>query len=315
MAERARVGVLGLGHIGGSLALASPGCIAWYRSEETRSAAGAAGIDVVGSVGEVVARADIVVVATALPALGPVVDQVAEAVAGLPRSPTITDVGSVKSPIAAHAAAVLPDPSAFVPGHPLAGSERSGWASADASLFEGTTWALSVDRPASLGRWVDVAVLLCGLGVEVVPVANDEHDRTLALTSHLPYVLAGLFAGRVDPQAAALSGGSLAGLTRIVSTPDGARFGAELAVANRDAVAAEIDRLVDALGAARDDLCGAEPDRVAERIAFLPPLELGPTSSIDLPDRAGLLDLGRRGGRILAVDGDGPTLTVREPLR
>ena len=78
MAEPA-VGVLGLGHIGGSLALALPGSIAWSRSAETRAAAAAAGVVVVDSVAEVVAAADIVVVAAALPALEAVVDQVAEA--------------------------------------------------------------------------------------------------------------------------------------------------------------------------------------------------------------------------------------------
>ena len=116
--------MLGLGHIGGSLALALPGSVAWSRSAETRAAAAAAGVDVVDSVAEVVAAADIVVVAAALPALEAVVDQVAEAVADLERSPTITDVGSVKAPIAAHAAAVLPGPLCLRAGPP-AGRHRA----------------------------------------------------------------------------------------------------------------------------------------------------------------------------------------------
>ena len=306
------VGVLGLGHIGGSLALALPGSIAWSRSAETRAAAAAAGVDVVDSVAEVVTAADFVVVAAALPALEAVVDQVAEAVADLERSPTITDVGSVKAPIAAHAAAVLPDPSAFVPGHPLAGTERSGWASADGSLFAGTTWALSVDEPAALDRWLAVARLLCSLGVEVVPVTNDEHDRILARTSHLPYVLAGRFARRTDPQALALSGGSLAALTRVVSTVDGARFGAELATANHEAVAAEIDRLVEDLVDTRDELRGSDPGRVAATIRPVSSVEYGPRVALASPDRGALVDLGRRGGRILSVDGD--AVTVRQPV-
>jgi prephenate dehydrogenase len=313
MADEPTVGIIGLGHIGGSLALALPGSIAWSPSESTRSAAAAAGVNVVGSVVELVERADIVVLAAALPALVPVLDEVAAAVEVLPRSPTITDVGSVKAPIAAHAARVLPDPTAFVPGHPLAGSERSGWASADASLFAGTTWALSIDDPVALGRWLDVARLLCALGVEVVPVASDEHDRTLALTSHLPYLVGGLFAGRLDPQAHALSGGSIASLTRVVSTADGARFGGELAAANHEAVAAEIDRLVEALDDARKELRGSDPTRVAGRIASVAPFELGPTTPLDGPDRESLLALGRRGGRIVAVIGD-DRLTVREPV-
>src|SRR4051812_23717262 len=175
------VGVLGLGHIGGSLALAAPGrCVAWSRSAETRDAARAAGVDVLDSVADVVGAADLVVLAAALPALPAVLDEVAAAVAELDVAPTITDVGSVKAPIAAHAAAVLPDPSTFVPGHPLAGTGRSGWWGADAGLFAGTTWALSIDEPVDLDRWWQLAAWLCDLGVEVVPVGNDEHDRVLA---------------------------------------------------------------------------------------------------------------------------------------
>src|SRR5690349_19281248 len=127
MADRASVGVIGLGHIGGSLALAVHGCVAWTRSPETRAAAATAGIDVRDSLAEVVEAVDVVVLAPPLPALADVLDQVAAVVNGGDCSPTITDVGSVKAPIAAHAAEVLDDPSTFVPGHPLAGTERTGW--------------------------------------------------------------------------------------------------------------------------------------------------------------------------------------------
>jgi prephenate dehydrogenase len=311
VADRPVVGVVGLGHIGGSLALAwRASCVAWSRSAETRAAASAAGVDVLGSLAEVVGAADIVVLAPALPALPEVLDEVAAAAAELPRSPTVTDVGSVKVPIAARATRAFADPGAFVPGHPLAGTEMSGWASAVAGLFTGTTWALSVDEPVDLARWIDVARALCGLGVEVVPTTNEEHDRTLALTSHLPYVLAGLFAARMGPLEAALSGGSLAGLTRVVSTPDGARFGAELAAANHDAVAAEIDALVGALGQVGDRLQGEDPSGVAALLASVPPVVLGPLVTVDRPDRAGLAELGRTGGRIVDVEAGG-RLVVR----
>jgi prephenate dehydrogenase len=290
--------------------------VAWSRSAETRSAAEAAGVEVLGSVADVVAEADIVVLAPALPALPVVLDEVAVAVRDLGVAPTITDVGSVKAPIAARAVEVLPDATTFVPGHPLAGTEQSGWASADATLFDGTTWALAVDEPAALDRWRQLTGWLCELGVSVVPVGNEEHDRTLALTSHLPYVLGGLFARRLDgpegPLAAALSGGSLAALTRVVSTPDGARFGAELAAANHDAVLAEIDALVTALRAAGDHLRSADPGSVATCLTFVPSVVLGAPTAVDGLDREGLRELGRRGGRVVAVDGD--RLVVQEPV-
>ena len=154
-------------------------------------------------------------------------DEVAAAVAGLERSPTVTDVGSVKAPIAALGrGGGLPDPSAFVAGHPLAGTERSGWASADAGLFAGTTWALSVDEPVALDRWATVARLALRPRVEVVPV-----DATTSTTARrrprratCPYLLAGLLAGAVDADAhpalaRSLAAGSLASLTRVVRRP------------------------------------------------------------------------------------------------
>jgi hypothetical protein len=97
-----------------------------------------------------------------------------------------------------------------------------------------------------------------------------------------------------------------------VSTPDGARFGGELAAANHEAVASEIDRLVEALDGARSVLRGSDPTRVAACIASVPGFELGPPAPLDRPDRAGLLALGRGGGRIVAVAG-ADRLTVREP--
>jgi prephenate dehydrogenase len=289
--------------------------VAWTRSAETRAAAAAAGVDVQDTLAEVVEAADVVVLAPPLPALADVVDQVAAVVNGGDRSPTITDVGSVKAPIAAHAAKVLDDPGAFVPGHPLAGSERSGWASADAGLFAGTTWALVVDEPTDLDRWFALAGWLCGLGVQVVPVGADEHDRVLALTSHLPYLLGGLFAARLrSPEgalAAALSGGSLASLTRVVTTADGARFGAELTAANREAVLVEIDGLVSALAAAGDALRSDDPASVAGCIASVPEVAVGPPVVIGPMHRDELRGLGHRGARITAVEGD--RLTVVEP--
>jgi prephenate dehydrogenase len=312
MADRATVGVIGptlgiigLGHIGGSLARALPGCVAWTRSAATRAGAAEAGIDVRETLAEVVEAVDVVVLAPPLPALADVLDQVAAVVNGHEHTPTITDVGSVKAPIAAHAAKVLDDPGAFVPGHPLAGTEQSGWASADAAIFAGTTWALVVDEPVDLDRWYALAGLLCRLGVSVVPTTSAQHDAVLAWTSHLPYLLGGLMARRMLgwPQGGALSGGSLASMTRVVSTSDGARFGAELAAANRQAVAATIDDLIEDLMQARDELRGPSPEHIAAMICPVPEHPAPEERTVDRPDRSGLIRLGQRGGSIVLADG------------
>jgi prephenate dehydrogenase len=173
-----------------------------------------------------------------------------------------------------------------------------------------------VDEPVDLDRWYRLAGVLCGLGVAVVPVGADEHDRVLAFTSHLPYLIGGLFAARLhSPEgalSAALSGGSLASLTRVVSTAEGARFGADLSAANRDAVLAEIDALTSALGAAADELRSDSPASVGGCIAPVPDVALGPPATIGPMHRDELRNVGHRGGRIIAVDGQ--RLTLQEPV-
>ncbi len=253
------VGVVGLGLIGGSIAqgiLARGGeVMAWTRSEGTRRAAADGGVNVAGSVAEVVEAAPVVVLATPLPVLPHTLDQVA---AVLPRGgeqPTVTDVGSVKASIAAHAAAVLPDPSVFVGGHPLAGTEHAGWAAADPDLFEGRSWVLC-DPERNRARWDQVAALAERLGATVVPVGSAAHDATVALTSHVPHALAAVLSdelaafGTDRARVLELSGGSLASATRVVRG-GGAALGAEMVWANRRDVAHHLDGVARRLDALR----------------------------------------------------------------
>ncbi len=117
----------------------------------------------------------------------------------------VTDAGSVKTAVMA-AAAALPDGVDFVGGHPMAGSEESGYEAARADLFAGATWAL-VGAEGPVAR---VAALVAELGAVPLPCDAAEHDRVVALTSHLPQLLATALAAelesRGEPLAAALLG-------------------------------------------------------------------------------------------------------------
>ncbi|HEV8241022.1 MAG TPA: prephenate dehydrogenase/arogenate dehydrogenase family protein [Thermoanaerobaculia bacterium] len=136
----------------------------------------------------------------------------------------VTDVGSVKAPVMA-AAAALPAGVDFVGGHPIAGSEESGHEAARADLFAGATWALVSSRDEHRGdarssddhRGIEhdgalarVAALVGELGAVPLPCDAAEHDRVVALTSHLPQLLATALAAelemRDEPLAAALLG-------------------------------------------------------------------------------------------------------------
>jgi len=117
----------------------------------------------------------------------------------------LTDVGSVKGAVMT-AAAALPDGVSFVGGHPFAGSEASGYEAARPDLFAGASWALVGDGDP-LAR---VASLVRNLGALPVTCGAAEHDRVVALTSHLPQLLATAVAAelenRADPLATALLG-------------------------------------------------------------------------------------------------------------
>jgi hypothetical protein len=96
-----------------------------------------------------------------------------------------------------------------------------------------------------------------------------------------------------------------------VTSPDGARFGAELAATNHAAVAAEIDELVARLRTRADALRSDDPSSVAPYVASVPFFSLASPAAIGPLHREELRGLGHRGGRVTAVEGD--RLTVQEP--
>ncbi|HYO35438.1 MAG TPA: prephenate dehydrogenase/arogenate dehydrogenase family protein, partial [Geodermatophilus sp.] len=129
------VGVVGLGQLGGSLAAALVAAgrevRGWDVDPAAREAAAARGVAVTREL------SGVVVLAVPLPATATALD-------GLDVDPaaTVTDVGSVKEPVLASAGAVLG--GRFVGGHPMAGTERSGYGATDPALFRGARWALCV---------------------------------------------------------------------------------------------------------------------------------------------------------------------------
>lgn len=145
----------------------------------------------------------------------------AMASAGSFASATITDVASVKVAPLAAARAAGADPARLVGGHPMAGRETSGAASARHDLFDDRVWVISPlaeSDPEHVAAVHDLAVT-CG-AVPVV-MAPEEHDRAVALTSHAPQLLSSLLAARLldaDPEAVAVSGQGLRDMTRIAGS-------------------------------------------------------------------------------------------------
>jgi prephenate dehydrogenase len=160
--------------------------------------------------------ADLAVLAVPPDAVAPVL--AAAQAAGL--AACYTDVASVKARPLAAARALGCDLARYVPGHPLAGRERSGPAAARADLFQGRPWALCPAAETTPRAVACVTSLVTACGAEPVTAAADEHDRWVALVSHAPHVVASAMAARLASApdgALALAGQGLRDVTRIAA--------------------------------------------------------------------------------------------------
>jgi len=102
----------------------------------------------------------------------------------------ITDVASTKSGVLAVARTALSDPSRFVGGHPMAGSERSGVEAARADLFDGAYWLLTPTHDTDPDVFSAMHALVGSLGARVISVDAEAHDEAVAIVSHVPHVAA-----------------------------------------------------------------------------------------------------------------------------
>ena len=133
--------------------------------------------------GEGVAGADLLVVAVPLGQFEAVLGQVAcHASAGL----IVTDVGSVKGEVVAAASRQLPRPERFVGAHPMAGSEQAGPEAAEAGLFEGKPCVLTPEAGTEAAALETVRRLWQMVGMRLIEMPAEEHDRKVATISHLP---------------------------------------------------------------------------------------------------------------------------------
>lgn len=311
--------VIGLGLIGGSLlrAATDAGRSAWGASASTTTAekARADGYDVAGDVTEALRRAAgedaLVVLAVPLTAL----DDVLAVVAREAPSCRLTDVTSVKEPVREAVERRSPGVR-FVGGHPMTGTELSGWDAGTMQLFHEKVWVVATDDDADLDVWADVVCLALACGAVVVPAASDEHDVAAARISHLPHLLAAVLA------AVGADGGELALALAAGSFTDGTRVAAtrpELVGAmcegNRAALLAALDDALGRLGAARGSLAStgglaatlraghdgraafdaARTDRREVRID----LDGSPSDLLEA-----MRELGRSGGRIVGWTGE-----------
>ena len=112
----------------------------------------------------------------------------------------VTDAGSTKAEICRVAASVLPEGVEFIGGHPMAGSEHSGVEYARADLFDRAAYALVPTQAATPARLAQMQSLIEAIGARPLLMQADEHDRAVALVSHLPQLLASTLASLLMSQ-------------------------------------------------------------------------------------------------------------------
>ena len=190
-----RVALIGLGLIGSSLSHIMrreklAGHVAGFaRSEATRAKAMELGL--VDSMHETavdaVRGADLVILCSPVGTYGELAQEIAP---GLKQGATLTDVGSVKDAVVRDIGPHVPEGVHFIPGHPIAGTEQSGPESGFAELFA-NRWCVLTPVPGSEAKAVarlEAFWRACGSNVEIMTAHH--HDRVLAITSHLPHLIA-----------------------------------------------------------------------------------------------------------------------------
>jgi prephenate dehydrogenase len=268
--------VIGVGQIGGSVALAARVAgavgevVGWSRNQATLARARELGIidRAAASAAEAARGASLVVLATPVGSLKALAREIAPA---LGPAAVVLDVGSVKAGAIRAVEAEVPD-GAFVPCHPLAGTERSGPDAASPLLFEGRRCVLCPTAKTRSAAVAAVEQLWSAMGAEPVRMDAALHDRVLAAGSHLPhlaaYALAGVLGRLGADQVEALKRlptTSLRDTTRVAaSSPVMWR---DILLDNRDEVLPLLTMLQAEIEALRAAIDAADGDRIEALLA------------------------------------------------
>ena len=257
-----RVAVVGLGLIGGSVALAArrawpKGLVIGVDDKEVLERAMVQhAIDVAAADLEVVSGANLVVLAAPVQENMRLLEELEQVI----ESPAIiTDVGSTKRDIVS-CASRLPDRFTFIGGHPLGGAPQSGIAYARPDLFVGRPWLFT---PTSDSPDTAVDMLqqfVSTIGATPCVMTADEHDSLLAYLSHLPQLTASALMNVVGSNAGAeglaLTGRGLADTTRLASSPP--TIWRDICATNSDEIRGALDALIQELSSLRDGLGSAD---------------------------------------------------------
>jgi prephenate dehydrogenase len=261
-----KIGIIGLGLIGGSIALAAreiwPASlvIAVDNKDVLETAMRLHAIDVAADDAVVLAEADLIILAAPVRQNLMLLETLDEHV----RQPAvITDTGSTKRAIV-EAARALPSRLTFIGGHPLGGAAASGLEHARPDLFKGRPWLFTPSGEAGGESLEKLVAFVRALGAEPRILDAAAHDRLLAFLSHLPQLTASalmhVVGDAVGDAGLEFAGRGLVDTTRLASSP--AEIWRDIANTNADEIRPALDTLIAILEDLRADLTNGE--RLAE---------------------------------------------------
>ena len=252
-----KIGIVGLGLIGGSVALAARELwptslvIAVDNKDVLETAMRLHAIDVAADDPVVLAEVDLVILAA------PVrqnIELLAELDEHVRQPAVVTDTGSTKRAVV-EAARALPPKFTFIGGHPLGGSAKGGLENARSDLFKGRPWLLTPSG-ASGNALEKLTAFVSALGAQPRIIDAAAHDRVLAFLSHLPQLTASalmqVVGDAVGQDGLALAGRGLADTTRLASSP--AEIWRDITATNADEIGVALDELIAMLQDLRRDL-------------------------------------------------------------
>lgn len=198
----------------------------------------------------------------------------------------VTDVGSAKSLVVETIGPMVPDQSVFIGGHPLAGSEQEGTKWASAEMFRGATWILTPTPEVDAAAYGRLVRFVGALGAKALSLDPASHDALVALTSHVPQVIASALMEHAARTAAEdlrlplLGAGGFGDMTRIAAS-DTAMW-MDILASNHKAVIETLQGVISSLDQVLRDLKERDWDRLSGRF------ERARRARMDLPMKAGV---------------------------
>lgn len=219
--QDSRIAIIGLGLMGGSLALALKGrCAALYGVDSDRATLQLAldrGIvdQADTDAAKLLPQADLVILAAPVPAI---IDFIPRLPSLIQRPCIILDVGSTKKNIV-EAMSFLPEHFDPIGGHPICGKEKLGLENAESGLFQNAPFVVTPLKRTTRRAQEAVKQIISALDAQFIEINAEEHDRALASTSHLPFLLSSALVLSTPQEISSFIGTGFKSTSRLAGTP------------------------------------------------------------------------------------------------